>query len=221
MNNSSYGPCGEDETVEPLGPYFFIQKKSTADGQRFTEDSFLLSDFILPLKDNDSIIDLGTGTGIIPHLLAWKSGAKKITGVEIMEEPAKLARRNAALNSLSDRIDIIQCDWRELTGRFTEGSFSVVISNPPYFKAGAGRKSPFAGRNAARTETFGGLDELLHASSRLAGAYGRICYVFTLDRLEELLDGVKSAGLKPKRIFPVRRGVNKGVFLIELARRKM
>jgi tRNA1(Val) A37 N6-methylase TrmN6 len=213
----SDGPSGIDETSRPLGPYFFIQKKSAGGGQRFTEDSVILSDFLLPLNDDDAVIDLGTGTGIIPHLIAWKSAVKKIIGVEVMEGPAGIARRNVALNNLSSRIEIIRRDYRELTGVFSNGSFSVVVSNPPYFKSASARISPSVERAVARNEVYGNLGDMLCAAKHLAGSYGRICFVFTLARLEETLKNVRANGLKTKRLFPVRRSGagGQGVFLME------
>ncbi|MEE9614911.1 MAG: methyltransferase, partial [Thermodesulfobacteriota bacterium] len=155
-----------DETLEPLGPYTFIQKKA---GYRVTEDSFLLAEFLPQPGEKDTVVDLGTGSGVMLLLLAWKTGVERVVGVEAEGEAAETARGNVRANGLGSRVEIVEMDWRMAPSVYPEGSFSVVVSNPPYVKSGAGRVSPHPGRAAARTEIMGGLDELVRVSAHLAG----------------------------------------------------
>ncbi|WKZ31634.1 MAG: methyltransferase [Thermodesulfobacteriota bacterium] len=205
----------EDETLEKLGPYFFVQRKA---GQKLTGDSVELAEFAIPtLDENDSIIDIGTGTGAIPLLLAWKSRAGKITGVEIDEKAAMTAMKNVGANGLAGRVDIINRDFRELREYFPEGAFTAVVSNPPYGKAGAGRVSPQTERAAARAELHGGLSDLISISAYLTGRKGRVFYVLPTARITEALIELGKAGFRPSRIrfFGGKTGRAPRLFLIE------
>lgn len=222
----------ETETLEPIGPYTFIQKRS---GNRYTQDCVLLVDFVLEnIGKGSKIIDLGTGTGIMPVLIAAKTAAgvtsceTEITGIEVVDGCAALAERNVRLNGLSSRIKIVTGDFRNLgmtpcgSADYPEGAFDIVISNPPYTKAGAGRQSPDPARRIGRSEVMGGLKDLLTASSYLAGRHGRMFFVFPVARMNEMLFDMKALGLGPLRI--LREGVtpcdgkNAKIFLIEAGR---
>jgi tRNA1(Val) A37 N6-methylase TrmN6 len=205
------------ETFENLGPYGFIQKKK---GVRLTQDTVLLAEFLLPLQETDSVIDLGTGSGAIPLVLAWKTGVSRIEGVEVDGAAALIAQRNIEANDLSSRISIIKKDFRDLPGLYPEGAFSIVVSNPPYVKAGSGRVSPVRERAVARGEVMGDLRDLVGVSSHLAGKDGRIFYVFPVLRLFELIDEMKKTGLKARRLkfIHTKPGNTARLFLIEAGR---
>lgn len=206
----------EQETIESLGPYFFIQRKA---GHRLTNDSVILASFAAEsLTDNDTVIDLGTATGAIPLLLSFKISVKYITGIEVDGTAASTAQKNVDANNLSDKIEIINADYRTLPERYPEGAFTAVVSNPPYVKAGAGRVSPKMERAAGRSELFGGLPDLVRTSSHLAGGSGKIFYVFPVSRLAEMLEEAQKNGLKVRRLRFVRTGKAKeaSLFLIEL-----
>lgn len=205
----------EDEMLESLGPFFFIQRKA---GHRLTGDSVSLAECVLPnLTEKDTVIDLGTGTGAIPLLLAAKSPVRKITGVEIDADTARTAGKNVVANGLENRVEILNRDYRELKGIYAEGAFSAVVSNPPYTKAGAGRISPMKERAGARAELYGGLPDLVDVSAHLAGKKGRIFYVFPKARLAEMLEEFGKAGLEAKRIKFIsnKPGKEPDLFLIE------
>lgn len=206
-----------DETVEELGPYFFIQKKP---GHRLTVDSVLLTDFLPQIKKTDSVIDLGTGTGAIALMLAYKTPAARIVGVEVDPASAQIARRNVSVNGLLERVTIIEGDYRDLKDRYSEGAFEVVVSNPPYVKSGSGRISPYRGRDAARSELFGGLADLVEAAAYLAGPTGRVYFVFPVERLFEMLGEIRQRGLRTGRLRFVHTDKVKRakIFLIEAGR---
>ncbi|MBI4949212.1 MAG: methyltransferase [Deltaproteobacteria bacterium] len=182
--------------MEKIGPYSFIQ----GSGQKVTNDPLLLADFVLPLNADDRVIDLGTGTGIIPLLLASKSRAKRITGVEIDTEACSVFERNIADNGLEGMVEAVLSDYRDLKSIYKAGSFSLVVANPPYIKAGAGRVSPKKQRAVARSEVKGTLKELIDISKYLAGEKGRVAYVFPVARLFEMLGEARVAGLKVRRL---------------------
>lgn len=207
-----------DETLDQLASFKIIQKKK---GYRFSEDSVLLADFVLPLKNTDSVIDLGTGSGVIPLILAQKSQIQNIVGIEIQEGLADIAKRNVEMNNLSARIKIIKGDFRNIieTKSFNKGSFSLVISNPPYTKHKSGRISPSTEKRMANMEIGCSLNDLIKVSRDLVDRDGRICYVYPVSRLQEMLSAIKDNSLElmslkfvyPKSDSKIKR------FLIEAA----
>ncbi|KNY27159.1 tRNA1(Val) (adenine(37)-N6)-methyltransferase [Pseudobacteroides cellulosolvens] len=105
-----------------------IQKK---DGFKFGIDAVILSNF-LDVKKNDEVIDLGTGTGIIPILVAGKTQAKSVIGLEIQPDMAEMANRSVNLNSLGERVEIVCGDIKESVEHFGSSKFNIVVTNPPY-----------------------------------------------------------------------------------------
>ncbi|MEK7313835.1 MAG: methyltransferase [Deltaproteobacteria bacterium] len=201
-----------EKTPEKIGAYEFRQA-----GQRLTQDSVLLADFVLPLKKEDIVLDLGAGSGVMPLIFCLKSEAGKIVGVEINEKAAKSARENISVNCLAERVEIMNRDWRTLKGIFPGGSFSVIVSNPPYVKKGSGRISPSSERALARHESAGTLRDLIEISEYLLSKKGRLFYVYPVRRLQELFSELKRFGMKPVRISFVHaeKGLDADVFLIE------
>lgn len=204
-------------SFENIGPYTFLHHGL---GQKVTTDAFVLADFVLPLRDSRNIIDIGTGTGIIPFLLAWRTTIPKITGVEVQAGLAQSARDNIETNNLQDRIEIVEKDYRELPDIFPEGCFDLVVSNPPYMKQGEGRLSPVPERAIARAEVMGGLSDLVRVSSHLAGDSGRVCFVYPFRRYSEVLSALGTSGLVPVKVRFVQMGSGKdpSLFLIEASR---
>jgi len=204
--------------LENLGPYFFLQKKA---GQRLTGDTVSLCEFAAQtLTENDTVIDLGTATGALLLLLASKTGAKSITGVEVDGKAFETATRNIDANGLAPRVSAVNVDYRTLPSLYPEGSFTAVVSNPPYTKAGAGRVSPVKERAAARSEVTGTLADLVKVSKYLAGDSGKIYYVFPVARLSEMLEeaALNGLGLRRLRFLRAAPGKKASVFLVELGK---
>lgn len=204
-----------DETIESIGPYSFIQRSA---GHRLTSDTVLLAEFAMPsVTDGSSVMDLGTGTGALPLILAWKSRAALIVGLEIDPVSADAARRNFAANALSGRVEAVEADYRDVERAFAPGSFDVVLSNPPYTRAGAGRLSPEKDRAGARAELHGTLADLVAASAYLVSVSGSVFFVFRASRMAEMIEELGRAGLKVRRIRLSGAGKGKAasLFLIE------
>ncbi len=233
-------------TSEKIGPYDFFQPPS---GNRAGADPFLLTDFAFfkvckgrgwqkefepgfKQKQDVRIIDLGTGAGVIPlyicSLLLSASGLNPgeatrpsltITSVEKNPVMAFFAERNIHINGLSSIVDLVQTDWRTLYDRFPEGSFTHVISNPPYIKKGTGRVSPNEQRSIARCESdeTGTMRDLVQVSRHLVGAQGAVYLIYPVARYCELTSELHQAGLKPRRVCLVYTGTKKTVklFIIE------
>ena len=188
-----------DETLDDLtiGGLKIIQAKN---GYRFSLDPVLLNGFISGVE-NCSVIDLGTGNGIIPLLLSARNEARSITGVERQQEMAQRARRTIQLNGLQASVTIVQGDIRDLPCDGLEAAaVDVVTVNPPYREAGTGRVAVDDERGMARHELAGGLDAFLRAANAMLKSGGNFYVVYIAERLAELLTGMASFNLEPKRL---------------------
>ncbi len=168
--------------------------------QKATSDTLALADFILPLKDVKTLIELGTGTGALALIAARSDKELRVTGVELHGEAAGCAAANVRSNSLTSRVEIIEQDWRGLYDRYPEGAFDLVVSNPPYIKKGTGRISPGSHRAVARHESAGTLRDLVEVAAYLAGGHGRVAFVYPVGRFCELLGELQRAGLRLLRL---------------------
>jgi tRNA1Val (adenine37-N6)-methyltransferase len=187
-----------EETVDELRGYNLriIQPRS---GYRFSLDPFLLVGFA-DVQQGERVIDLGTGSGVIPLVLARQCASAALVGVELQLEMAALAQRNVELNGLADRIEIIEADILSLRQRFSASSFDTVVANPPYRKSGTGRVSPRAGRDKARHESTATLADFLRAGKYLVKPGGRICFIYHVSRLPELFAEALLLKLAPCRL---------------------
>ena len=152
----------------------------------FSMDAVILADFT-QVHDKERIIDLGTGCGVISLLLANKAPKCQIWALELMPPMADMASRSVELNGLAKQISIICGDIRRSTEYFGRSLFDIVVSNPPYYKAGTGRISADPLRAAARSETYCSLSELFDSVVSLLKPYGRFYIVHRAERLTELL----------------------------------
>jgi tRNA1Val (adenine37-N6)-methyltransferase len=187
-----------EETLDSLfgGRLRILQKKS---GYRFSIDALLLAHFAAP-HPKDRIIDLGTGCGILPLIIAFRKKTEKIAGVEIQPSLADLARRNATLNRLSTRIKILEKDLRDLEGENLRGIFDLVLSNPPYRRVGAGRVNPCLEKALARHEFKATLQDVLRAAQYLLKEKGRLAMIYPASRAAELIQEMRQFNLEPKRL---------------------
>jgi tRNA1Val (adenine37-N6)-methyltransferase len=187
-----------DETIDPLGlmPFRLIQPKK---GYRCSMDPFLLCGFC-GFEEEKVIYDLGCGNGVIPLLVATRSKANRIVGVERQPQMVERARRSVELNGCGDRISIVEGDLRQVEQGFRATEADLVLSNPPFRLAEKGRVSSNDERAAARHELAGGLDAFLNAARYLLKESGRLCLVFLPERSAELLTAMKSFQLEPKRM---------------------
>ena len=126
----------------------------------FGVDAVFLSDFA-KVKPGETVLDMGTGNGIIPVLLAGKTKGKHFTGLEIQAETAEMARRSVAHNHLEDRISIVTGDIKEAAERFKPAFFDVITTNPPYMLADHGLRNPDDSKAIARHEVLCTLDDIL------------------------------------------------------------
>ncbi len=165
----------------------------------FGMDSALLSDFARVKKD-ENVLDLGTGTGILPILLEAKYPGKHYTGLEIQEESVDMARRSVRYNGLEEKIEIVEGDIREAAGIFGRDRFDVVTTNPPYMIGSHGVKNKNEALYIARHESLCTLDDILRESQGLLKVNGRFYMVHRPFRLPEILSKMCACGIEPKRM---------------------
>lgn len=206
METSDKFPPGvsEGERIDEIGfgGYRLIQKPEEF---CYGVDSVLLADFAATrLKRNDELImDLGTGTGIIPLILCHKTKAGQICGVEVQQGSFERAVRSAELNDLSDRITFIRGDVKDAKtgwGAQLKGRAGTVVSNPPYFKAGGAIKSGSGAKAAARHETTAGLREFIQCAAYLLKDKGDLFMVHRPSRLADICCLGREAGMEIKEI---------------------
>lgn len=174
-----------------------IQNKN---GFCFGMDSVLLSDFAKEIKKNSTILDMGTGTGILGILLSAKTQDTKITGVEIQPEVAQMAQRSVQLNHLEERIDIICEDIKELKKIYETQSFDAIVTNPPYKKKGTGGINENEAKLISRHEITANLEDFISIASYLLKDQGSIYMVHRPERLADIMTSLRKYKLEPKVI---------------------
>ncbi len=165
----------------------------------FGVDAVFLSNFVT-VKRGGRILDLGTGTGIIPILLAAKTEAAHITGLEIQKESAEMAARSVQLNGLEERITITEGDIKEAADIFSAASFDVITSNPPYMTHEHGLENAYEPKNIARHEILCNLEDVVRAAARLVKPGGSFFMIHKPFRLAEIFGMLMQYKLEPKRM---------------------
>lgn len=165
----------------------------------FGMDAVLLSGFVR-VKPGAKVLDLGTGTGIIPLLVEAKTQAMHISAIEIQEESADMARRSVQLNGLEEKIDIVTGDLREAEKFFDAASFDVVTCNPPYMIGQHGLTNPDAPKAIARHEILCTLEDVVRTAAKLLKPGGYFCMVHRPFRLAEIIRVMTEYKLEPKRM---------------------
>lgn len=190
----------------------------------FGMDAVLLSGFaaegVSGIKEGDKVIDLGTGTGIIPILLEAKTKAVHLTGLEIQKESADMAYRSVRLNGLEGKIDIVTGDIREADALFAAASFDIVICNPPYMIGQHGLVNPDGPKAIARHEVLCTFDDVAKTAARLLKPGGHFYLVHRPFRLSEIMTTLSQYKLEPKRMRLVYPYVDKepNMVLLEATR---
>jgi len=185
-------------------------------GYRFSIDAVLLAYFADP-RSGDKVLDLGTGCGIIPLILAYRQPHIAIYGVEVQKELAELAVCNVRENQLEDRITVFGTDMKLLRTAMTAGPVDLVVCNPPFRRQGSGRINPDAQRAVARHEIKANLGDIIQTSHRMLRTAGRLVLIYTAGRLTDILCRMRTDGIEPKfiRMIHSRRDTEAALTLIE------
>lgn len=190
-----------------------IVVKQGKNGYRFSIDAVLLSDFLKP-KQFDMIADLGTGSGIIPLILAHRYPETRYIGIEIQKELADLAMQNVRDNALQDRIRIVCQDMKTVDMNMISGPVDIVVCNPPYHRPGSGRINPDSQRAVARHEIKVTLDGVLETANRLLRTAGRFLCIYPAERLTDLVATMRRVGVEPKRLRMIHSRIGEAARLI-------
>lgn len=197
----------EDERIDDLQckGYQLIQKPK---GFCFGIDAVLLSDFA-KVKKGQKVLDLCTGSGVIPILLAAKTEGSQFSGLELQEEYADMAGRSVLLNHLEDKVNMICGDVKEIKKLFSPASFQVVTVNPPYMTEHHGLKNLYEPKTIARHEVALKLTDVIAAASYVLPESGSFFMIHKPFRLAEIFKVMKKFHLEPKHMRLVYPYVNK------------
>jgi len=165
----------------------------------FGIDAVILSGFV-KVKKGEKVMDLCTGTGIIPILLEAKTEGEHFTGLEIQQESAEMAVRSVKLNNLQEKISIELGDVKNSHELFRPSSFDVVTVNPPYMNDSGGLKNDFSPKTIARHEVLCSLEDVISASARLLVPQGRLYMVHRPHRLTDIMVSLRKYKLEPKTL---------------------
>lgn len=189
----------ENERIDDLGlkNLKIIQDK---EGFCFGIDAVLLSDFAKDIKRNATVLDLGTGTGIIATLLCGKTNLRKVIGVEIQSEVADMAKRSIKLNQLQNKFEIINEDINHIFNQLEKNSFDAVVTNPPYQKKNAGIINDKEKKVISRHEITATLEDFIKVSKELLKDKGEFYMVHRPDRLVDIFCVMRQYHIEPKVI---------------------
>ena len=184
----------QHERVDDLqcGGYRIIQDPR---GFCFGVDAVSLSNFAI-IKKGETVLDLCTGSGVVPILLCAKTQGKHFTGLEIQQTMADMARRSVEMNSLENRIKIDCGDLRD--NIYPPNSFDVVTVNPPYMNQKGGHLNADDSKAVARHEIACNLADIVAVSAKVLKTGGRLYMVHRPHRLADVLCALRRVNMEPK-----------------------
>lgn len=206
----------ENERIDDLeiNDLKIIQNKK---GFCFGIDSVLLSDFAKTIKKNSEVLDLGTGTAILPILLTAKTSAKHIIGIEIQENVAEMASRSVRMNNLEKKIEIINEDIKRLAEILPTNNYDAIVTNPPYMKTNTGLQNENIEKLISRHEIECTIEDIAKISNKLLKNKGEIYMIHRPDRLVDIVTYFRKYKLEIKNmrfVFP-KKDKNSNLVLIK------
>ena len=166
----------------------------------FGIDAVLLSDFAKNIKQNANVLDLGTGTGIIPILLCGKTKLNKIIGIEIQRSVYEIAKKNIILNNLENRFEVINENITNLDNIYEKNSFDAIVTNPPYKEENTGITNEDEVKQISRHEISANLEDFIEISSKLLKDKGEFYIIHRPERIVDLLSEMRKYKIEPKEI---------------------
>jgi len=193
-----------------------IRVRQNRAGYRFSIDAVLLAYHIGP-RAGDKILDLGTGCGIIPLIMAYRRPEISIYAVEVQTALAELAISNVRENMLQERITVICTDMKLLTPDMTAGEVDLVVCNPPYRRHGSGRINPDEQRAVARHEIKTNIGDVVLTARRMLRTSGRFVMIYTAERMTDILYQMRVDCIEPKfiRMIHSNRDTEARLILVE------
>ncbi|EJO5346138.1 tRNA1(Val) (adenine(37)-N6)-methyltransferase [Clostridium botulinum] len=202
----------KDETLDDLQlkGIHVIQKKEAF---RFGIDAILLANFP-KIKNGFKIVDLCTGTGIIPFILAGKTNASNIIGIEIQKEIVDMAKRSIKYNNLSKKIKFIEGDLKDIDLLKGIEKVDVVTVNPPYKTQGTGIINVNDRNAISRHEICCNLDDVVKAGKILLKDRGRFYMIHRPDRIVDIMNVMRKYHIEPKLIRTIHPSVDKSPSMV-------
>jgi tRNA1Val (adenine37-N6)-methyltransferase len=176
-----------------------IRIRQNQAGYRFSIDAVLLAYHATP-QAGDKVLDLGTGCGIIPLIMAYRQPNIRLYAIDVQTKLAGLAAVNVKKNKYDDRITVYCMDMKLLRPDMTAGFVDLVVCNPPYRRQGSGRINPSRQRAIARHELKVDLRTVVNTARRMLRTAGRFVTIYTAERIADILAEMRVAGLEPKYI---------------------
>lgn len=198
----------ENERIDDL-EFKNLKIIQNAKGFCFGIDSVLLSDFAKGIKKNSTVVDIGTGTGIISILLSAKTDIKKIYGVEIQEDVANMAKRSVELNHLEDKIEIINTNIKNIFNFLEANKIDAIVTNPPYMKLNTGAQNEERKKLISRHEVECTLEDIIQVSYKLLKSNGAFYMVHRAERIVDILYYLRQYKLEPKVLRFIQSSVGK------------
>lgn len=183
------------------------------EGFCFGIDAVLIANFC-DIKSNSKVVDLGTGTGIIPLIIWGKNNTEKIYGIEIQKEVSDMAKRSIKLNKLENNIEILNIDLKNIEEYLEVNSIDVVVTNPPYMNSGSGIINPDEKKAISRHEIKCNLEDIIEKAKRLLKHNGRFYMVHRPNRLADIMYYLRKHKLEPKNLRFVHPKQSKGPNLV-------
>jgi len=203
----------EDEDISPFirGKIRIIQKR---EGYRFNIDSLLLVDF-LNIKSSGKIIDIGTGSGIMPILISLKYKNLKLYALEVQEDLFDIAKRNFQINNVN--VQVALGNVKDVKKIYNHQYFDYVVINPPYFKEGNYKNIQ---EKIARSEALAKLEDFIYGSWYLLKNKGKIYLINITERFSETVSLLKKYNIQPKRYRFIHPSINEKAthFLVEASK---
>lgn len=184
-------------------------------GYRFSLDAVLLAG-LTRIRRADRALDLGTGCGVIPLIWACRQLGRRLVGVEIQPELVHLARKNVVENGFSERIEIVEMDFRTISQHLLPEDWDLVVSNPPYRRLNTGRINPNRQRALARHELTGSVQDVFAAADHLLPEAGRLAVIYPAARLEHLMVTAHRHGFSPKALTVIHSRCSDSARLVHL-----
>lgn len=203
----------EDEIIDDLQikNCKIIQKKS---GFKFGIDAVLLANFV-KCKKNETLADLGTGTGVIPILVKAKSNIGKIYAIEIQEHIADMAKRSMILNNFQDEIEVVNINLKDSLNFIAKNSIDIITTNPPYMpkeKLLSGNQSMMISRN----EIFCNIGDIMKISGDLLKSNGKMYMIHRPSRLSDIIYEGRKNNLEVKEMQMIYPSVGKSANMVLL-----
>ncbi len=185
----------------------------------FGIDSLLISKFATA-RLNDEVFDLGTGTGVIPLVMSHTTKAKHFTALEVQVQSVDMARRSVELNGLENKINVVECDIKNVGKKFNKNAADVVVSNPPYMTLNQGEASPKDSKSIARTEILCRLEDVVSAADFLLKPNGKFFMIHRPNRLGEIFALCSKFKLVVKRLQLIYPFADKSPTMVMIEARK-